>query len=179
MKVLVVDESAERAQLLREGLERAGHEVAASLTSALALLRTIDRVAPDIVVIDTESPSRDVLEHLVVLSQHTPRPVVMFATDDAPETIRRAVRAGVSAYIVDGLEPARVKSIVAAAVATFDEFQRLRLQLAERRDIDRAKAILMKQHRLDEQAAYSMLRRIAMDRNLRIGEVAQRVIDGA
>lgn len=179
MKVLVVDESAERAELLREGLERARYEVAASLTSALALLRTIDRVAPDIIVIDTDSPSRDVLEHLVVLSQHTPRPVVMFATDEAPETIRRAVRAGVSAYVVHGLDPSRVKSIVAAAIATFDEFQRLRLQLAERKSVDRAKAILMKQHRLDEQAAYSMLRRIAMDRNLRIGEVAQRVIDGA
>jgi two-component system, response regulator / RNA-binding antiterminator len=179
MKVLVVDESPERGELLREGLERAGYEVAASLTSALALLRAIDRVSPDIIVIDTESPSRDVLEHLVVLSQHTPRPVVMFATDGAPETIRRAMRAGVSAYIVDGLDPARVKSIVAAAIATFEEFQRLRLQLAERKDVERAKALLMKRHRLDEEAAYSMLRKIAMDRNLRIGEVAQRVIDGA
>jgi two-component system, response regulator / RNA-binding antiterminator len=167
MKVLIVDESAERAPLLRDGLERAGYEVTQSLSSA------------DIMVIHTESPSRDVLEHLVTLSQHTPRPVVMFATDGAPETIRRAVRAGVSAYIVDGLDPARVKSIVAAAIATFEEFQRLRLQLAERKSVERAKAILMKKHRLDEEAAYSMLRRIAMDRNLRIGEVAQRVIDGA
>jgi response regulator NasT len=179
VKVLIVDESAERAELLREGLRQAGYEVAAALTSALAMLRTIEELRPDIVVIDTESPSRDVLEHLVVLSQHTPRPVVMFASDGAPDTIRRAVRAGVSAYIVDGLDPARVKSIVASAIATFDEFQRLRRQLAERKDVDRAKAILMKKHRLDEEAAYSMLRKIAMDRNLRIGEVAQRVIDGA
>ena len=179
MKVLVVDESAERAEVLREGLRRAGYEVAASLSSPLALLRTIEQLRPDIIVIDTESPSRDVLEHLVVLSQHTPRPVVMFATDGAPETIRKAVRAGVSAYVVDGLDPARVKGIVDAALATFEEFQRLRQQLAERKSVERAKAILMKKHRLDEASAYSMLRKIAMDRNLRIGEVAQRVIDGA
>jgi len=179
VKVLVVDESAERAEVLREGLRRAGYEVAASLSSPLALLRTIEQLRPDIIVIDTESPSRDVLEHLVVLSQHTPRPVVMFATDGAPETIRKAVRAGVSAYVVDGLDPARVKGIVDAALATFEEFQRLRQQLAERKSVERAKAILMKKHRLDEASAYSMLRKIAMDRNLRIGEVAQRVIDGA
>ena len=167
MKVLIVDESAERADLLRESLERAGYEVAASLNSA------------DIIVVDTESPSREVLAHLAVVSQHTPRPVVMFATDGAPETIRRAVRAGVSAYIVDGLEPARVKGIVAAAIATFDEFQRLRQQLAERKSVERAKAILMGRHRLDEDAAYSLLRRMAMERKLRVGEVAQCVIDGA
>ena len=149
------------------------------MSSPLALLRTIEQLRPDIIVIDTESPSRDVLEHLVVLSQHTPRPVVMFATDGAPETIRKAVRAGVSAYIVDGLDPARVKGIVDAALATFEEFQRLRQQLAERKSVERAKAILMKKHRLDEASAYSMLRKIAMDRSLRIGEVAQRVIDGA
>jgi len=179
MKVLVVDESAERAELLRDGLARAGYHVAASLTSALAMLRAIDELRPDIIFIDTEPPSRAVLEHLVVLSQHTPRPVVMSATDGAPETIRRAVRAGVSAYIVDGLDPARVKSIVASAIATFEEFQRLRQQLAERKHVDRAKAILMKKHGFDEETAYAMLRKRAMERNLRIGEVAQRVIDGA
>jgi response regulator NasT len=103
----------------------------------------------------------------------------MFATDGAPETIRRAVRAGVSAYIVDGLDPARVKSIVASAIATFEEFQRLRQQLAERKHVDRAKAILMKKHGFDEETAYAMLRKRAMERNLRIGEVAQRIIDGA
>jgi two-component system, response regulator / RNA-binding antiterminator len=179
MRVLVVDESPDRAQVLRDALHLAGYEVTATLSSPIALLKTIDELKPEVIVIDTESPSRDVLEHLVVMSQHTPRPVVMFATDGAPETIRRAVRAGVSAYIVDGLDPARVKSIVASAIATFEEFQRLRQQLAERKHVDRAKAILMKKHGFDEETAYAMLRKHAMERNLRIGEVAQRVIDGA
>ena len=88
MRVLVVDESRERADVVRDGLRRAGYEVTASLSSPLALLKTIEELRPDVIVIDTDSPSRDVLEHLVVMTQHTPRPVVMFASDDAPETIR-------------------------------------------------------------------------------------------
>ncbi len=131
MRVLVVDESPERAEVLRDGLRRAGYEVTASLSSPLALLKTIEELQPDVIVIDTESPSRDVLEHLVVMSQHTPRPVVMFATDGAPEVIRQAVRAGVSAYVVDGLDAARVKAVIDVAVARFEDFQRLREELAE------------------------------------------------
>jgi two-component system, response regulator / RNA-binding antiterminator len=184
MRVLVVDESAERAEILREGLRLAGHEVTASLTSALALLKTIDELKPDVIVIDTESPSRDVLEHLVVMSQHTPRPVVMFATDRAPETIREAVRAGVSAYIVDGLDPTRVKTIVDVAVARFEDFQDLRTQLAsanlklsEHKVIDRAKGLLMKTRGLEEAEAYALLRKFAMDRRLKIADVAQQLID--
>ncbi len=186
MRVLVVDESAERAEILREGLRRAGHEVTASLTSAVALLKMIEELAPDVIVIDTESPSRDVLEHLVVMSQHTPRPVVMFATDQAPETIREAVRAGVSAYVVDGLDPARVKTILDVAVARFEDFQGLRAQLAqanlklsERKLVERAKGILMKTRGLEEDAAYGLLRKFAMDRKLKIADVAQQLIDAA
>lgn len=186
MRVLVVDESAERAEILREGLRRAGHEVTASLTSPFALLKAIEELEPDVIVIDTESPSRDVLEHLVVMSQHTPRPVVMFATDQAPETIREAVRAGVSAYVIDGLDPARVKTIIDVAVARFEEFQALRTQLAqanlklsERKLVERAKGLLMKTRGLDEDAAYALLRKFAMDRKLKIAEVARQLVDSA
>jgi response regulator NasT len=186
MRVLVVDESPERAELLREGLVRAGHEVTATLSSPIALLKTIEALAPDVIVIDMDSPSRDVLEHLVFVSEHTPRPVVMFAQDDAPETIRAATRAGVSAYVVDGLDRDRIKAIVEAAVARFEDFQSLRTQLAdaqlklsERKLVERAKGLLMKSRGLDEDAAYSALRRMAMDRKLKLAEVAQRVIDAA
>jgi two-component system, response regulator / RNA-binding antiterminator len=186
MRVLVVDESPERAELLREGLRLAGHEVTATLSSPLALLKTIDELAPDVIVIDTESPSRDVLEHLVFVSQHTPRPVVMFASDGAPETIRAATRAGVSAYVVDGLDAGRIKAIVEAAVARFEDFQALRSQLAEanlrlseRKLVERAKGLLMKSRGLDEEAAYTALRKMAMDRKLKLADVAQRVVDAA
>jgi response regulator NasT len=186
MRVLVVDESPERAELLREGLLDAGHEVTATLSSPLALLKTIEQLKPDVIVIDMESPSRDVLEHLVFVSQHTPRPVVMFSQDDAPETIRAATRAGVSAYVVDGLDKNRIEAIIEAAVARFDQYQSLRIQLAEanlklseRKLVERAKGLLMKSRGLDEDAAYSALRKMAMDRKLKLAEVAQRVVDAA
>ena len=184
MRVLLVDESSERAEILREGLRLAGHEVTATLSSPVALLKTIDELKPDIIVIDTGSPSRDVLEHLVVMSQHTPCPVVMFATDGAPETIRDAVRAGVSAYVVDGLDAGRVKSVIDVAVARFQDFQSLRDELAdatqklsERKLVERAKGLLMKTRGLDEETAFALLRKAAMDRKLTLAEVARELID--
>jgi response regulator NasT len=186
MRVLVVDESPERADILRAGLRRAGYEVSASLSSAGSLLAAIEQLKPDVIVIDTESPSRDVLEHLVVMTQHTPRPVVMFSNDSAPETIREAVRAGVSAYVVDGMDPDRIRAIIDVALAQFEDFQRLReelaeanLKLAERKLVERAKGLLMKSRGLDEDAAYAALRKMAMDRKLKLAEVAQRVVDAA
>ncbi len=186
MRILVVDESSERAKILREGLERAGHEVSASLTSPISMLKTIERLKPDVIVIDTDSPSRDTLEHLVAVSQHGLRPVVMFASDGAPETIREAVRAGVSAYVVDGLDAARIRTIIDVAVAHFEDFQRLRaeladanLKLSERKVVERAKGMLMKTRGLDEDMAYAFLRKAAMDRKLKLAEVAQRLVDAA
>jgi len=186
MRVLIIDELEERAELLRDGLRQAGCEVAASLSSPFALLESIENEQPDVIVIDTDSPSRDVLEHLVMVSQRTPRPIVMFASDGAPGTIRDAVRAGVSAYVVDGLDPARLRTIVDVAIARFEDFQSLRAeladakeQLAERKLVERAKGLLMKSRDLDEDAAYTALRKMAMDRSLRLAEVAQRIIDAA
>jgi response regulator NasT len=186
MRVLVVDESAERAEMLREALLHAGYEVTASLSSPLSLLKAIEQVEPDVIVIDTDSPSRDVLEHLVVMSQHTPRPVVMFAADREPETIRAATRAGVSAYVVDGLDKTRIKAIVDAALARFEEMQSLRAQLAEanqrltdRKLVERAKGLLMKSRKLDEDAAYTLLRKMAMDRKVKLAELAQKLVEAA
>ena len=184
MRVLLVDESDERAALLRDALAAAGHEVAASLSSPLELLRAVEALRPDVIVIDTESPTRDVLEHVVIVSQSSPRPIVMFASDAGGEAIRDAVRAGVSAYVVDGLDAGRINTIVEVACARFEEFQRLRseladanLKLSDRKVVERAKGLLMKARGLDEQAAYGALRRMAMDRNRRIADVAQSVID--
>jgi two-component system, response regulator / RNA-binding antiterminator len=186
MRVLIVDESPERTAELRVGLERAGYEVAAALASPLELLRDVEAIKPDVIIIDTESPSRDVLEHVVLITRDQPRPIVMFSSDDAPDTIREAVRAGVSAYIVDGLDAARVKSIVEVAVARFDEHQRVRaelaeanLKLSERKVVERAKGILMKSRNMSEDEAYQALRRMAMDRGKRLAEIARQVIDMA
>ena len=186
MRVLVVDESDERAALLREALTSAGHEVAASLASPLELLRTVEATQPDVIVIDTDSPTRDVLEHVVIVSQSSPRPIVMFSSDAGGEAIRDAVRAGVSAYVVDGLDISRVNSIVEVACARFDEFQRLKyeladanLKLSERKLVERAKGILMKERKLSEDEAFHALRKLAMSKKVRLGEVAQQVIESA
>ena len=186
MQVLVVDESETRGESLRVALRREGYEVAAPLHSPLALLETIEKLNPDVIVIDVDSPSRDVLEHLVMVTQYTPRPIVMFSADGAPDSIREATRAGVSAYVVDGMDRKSLKAIVDAAVARFEEFQALRvrlaeahLQLAERKLVEKAKGLLMRQRGIDEDAAYSALRRMAMDRSLKLADVAQRVIDAA
>ena len=186
MRVLVVDESDERAALLREALTAAGHEVAASLSSPLELLHAVETLLPDVIVIDTESPTRDVLEHVVMVSQSSPRPIVMFATDSGGAAIRDAVRAGVSAYVVDGLDSSRVNSIVEVACARFEEFQRLRIELAEanlklseRKLVERAKGLLMQSRGLSEDDAYHALRKLAMAKKQRLGDIAQQVIDTA
>ena len=190
MRVLVIDDLAEdleeRAEILRDGLARAGHEVVASLSSPLELLRAVERLRPDVIVIDTESPTRDVLEHLVIVSQSSPRPIVMFASDSGGEAIRDAVRAGVSAYVVDGLDAGRVNSIVEVACARFDELQRIKVELAdanlklsERKLVERAKGLLMQSRGISEDQAYHALRKLAMSKKQRLGDVAQQLIDSA
>lgn len=184
LKVLLVDNSPERTAILRTALTKARYDVAAVLESSLALLQAVENHQPDIIIIDTESPSRDVLEHVVMVSRDQPRPIVMFSSDGDSETIREAVRAGVSAYIVDGLAANRVKGIVDVAVARFDEYQKLtaelaeaNLKLSERKLVDRAKGILMKSRGFSEDEAYHALRKLAMTRKKRLGEVAKIVID--
>lgn len=184
MRVLLIDDTRARARVLREALQDAGYVVVQATAAPLALMKAVERAQPDVIIIDVDSPSRDVLEHIVVMTQNAPRPIVMFASDATEEKIREAVRAGVSAYVVDGIEASRVKPIIDAACARFEEFQRLRGELARARDslgerklVERAKGILMERRGLTEEAAYTALRSMAMDRKLRLTEVARGVID--
>lgn len=186
MRILLFEESHDRAELVREGLARAGHDVVMTIGSAIDLLPAIERTRPDVIVIDTESASRDAIEHLCVVTQSSPRPIVMFASDDRSNAIREALRAGVSAYIVDGIEPARVRAIIEVAIARFEAFQRMRedlaeaqLKLRERKLVERAKGLLMTKRGLSEEAAYQALRRAAMQKKQRLGEIAQQLIDAA
>ena len=186
LRVMVVDEDNERRQVLRQGLERAGHYVAAEVQSTINLSQLVAQVLPDVIIIDTHSPDRDTIEHLCVISQDTPRPIVMFSADGNTEKIREAVRAGVSAYVVDGLAAQRVQPILDVAIARFEALQSLRdelaesqSQLADRKCIDRAKGILIKQKNLSEEEAYKWLRKMAMNENLKLAEVAGQVIRAA
>jgi response regulator NasT len=186
LRVMVVDESRDRAELLTHALAGSGHEIISYASSTFNLHQQVEALQPDVIVIDTESPDRDTLEHLCLVSRNQPRPIVMFTHDDDSGKIREAVRAGVNAYVVDGLSTERISPIIDVAIARFQEYQALRQELqeantklAERKDIDRAKGILMKSRKLSEDEAYRALRKLAMDKNLRIGEVAQQVISVA
>ena len=182
LRVMVVDEAPERAEVIGETLRRQGCEVIA-VTSPGDMYRQVGDVAPDVIIIDMDSPDRDTLEHLCLLSADKPRPVVMFTHDDDVEQIREAIRAGVSAYIVDGLSADRIRPIIDVAIARFEQYQALRDELgrteaalADRKVIERAKGLLMKSRGVDEEQAYRLLRRQAMQSNARLVDVAQQVL---
>lgn len=183
LRVLLIDETFERAALLKHALQEAGCRIAAHVSSSADLSGLVSELKPDVVILDTESPDRDTLEHLCVISRDQPRPIVMFTHDDDSEKIRAAIRAGASTYVVDGLRSEKLRPIMEAAIASFNEFQAMRRslekaenQLAERKDIDRAKGLLMKQRGWNEEEAYQALRKMAMDKGARLGDVARQVV---
>ena len=183
LRVLLVDETFERAALLKHALQEAGYCIAAHVSSSADLPGLVNELKPDVIILDTESPDRDTLEHLCMISRNDPRPIVMFTHDDDSEKIRAAIRAGVSAYVVNGLQSERLKPIMDVAMARFNEFQSMRRelekaesQLVERKDIDRAKGILMKQRGWSEDEAYQALRKMAMDKGIKLTEVAHQVV---
>ncbi|MCG6659313.1 ANTAR domain-containing protein [Halomonas campisalis] len=184
LNILLVDDEVVRAAMVEEALMAEGHRVICRLTSPASLNEMVARHQPDVVIIDMESPDRDTLDSMALLSRENPRPVVFFADEHDSDTLKAALKAGVSAYVVDGLVPERVEAIVEVAIARFDAFQsmrqeldRTRNQLAERKRIERAKGLLMKHQDCDEEQAYRMLRKLAMDRGQRIAQVADSVID--
>ncbi len=186
LNVLVIDDSESRAGEICAGLALAGHRVAALLPSALDLPGRVEALRPDIILIGTDSPTRDTLEHLAVVNEAMPRPVIMFSRKGDSAMIRKAMKAGVSAYIVDGLAAQRIQPVIQVAIARFEEYQELRRErddatrkLSDRILVDRAKGVLMKARDLDEDAAYKALRKLAMDRGQPLAEVARTVIDMA
>ncbi len=183
MRVLLVDDEPRRAGTLRAALEAAGHEVIGPFSEALDLLARVRQLSPDVVIIDHDSPDRDTLEHVCTVTRDDPRPIVMFTQDREGAMIREALQAGVSAYVVDGLAPERLRPILDVAVARFEQHHALRRELdearaslAERKVLDRAKGILMKQRRCSEDEAYRLLRKAAMDSNKRLADVAEQLV---
>ena len=183
LRILVLDADADRREMLCQALSSAGHHVTAPPAAPLQLSRLIAEHTPDVIIIDTDSPDRDMLEHICVVSRDDPRPIVMFSGDRDSDKIREAVRAGVSAYVVDGLSEQRIQPILDVAIARFSELQALRQELLntrskleERKLIDRAKGILMQARGLSEEDAYEALRKLAMGSSQRIAEVARQVI---
>jgi response regulator NasT len=183
LRVLLVDDNTERSAVLRSALQSAGYEVAAEVRAGVDIMAQVRRVKPDVIIIDRDSPDRDTLEHVCMVTRDDPRPIVMFTQDNSQALMREALKAGVSAYVVDGLSAERVRPIVDVALARFEQWQALRQELdqaqaslAERKVIERAKGIVMKQRGCSEEEAYRLLRKTAMDRNLRLSLVAESVI---
>ena len=186
LRILVIDESQVRAAELCGGLAMAGHQVAAVLPSVLDLTAQIERIKPDVILIETDSPSRDTLENLAVMNRDMPRPVILLTQESDELVMRAAFKAGVSAYIVDELDLARLKPIVNVAIARFEEHQALKQELAsatkklsERKVVEKAKGILMKSRGLDEEQAYAALRKLAMERAQPLGKIAGDLVEMA
>jgi response regulator NasT len=183
MRIAIIDESPVRAAVIQEGLVAAGLHDIVLLTDRAGLVRQIEAISPDVVLIDLCNPRRDELEEMFAVSRALARPIAMFVdqTDDA--SIEAAIDAGVSAYVVDGLQKDRIKSILDVAIKRFNAFSRLRAELDEargalatRKILDQAKALLMKRRGIDEPAAYALLRKAAMDAGKRITDVAEALV---
>jgi response regulator NasT len=175
---------ARRNAALRIGLLESGYDIVASLPADRFLPERIAQIQPDMIIIDSESDAREVLEHIVIATRGEPRPIVLFTDDQTPASVDAALAAGVSAYIVAGLQAERVKPVLDVALARFKREQKLqgelsdtRRQLADRKLIERAKGVLMARNRMSEDQAYQKLRSMAMNRKLRLAEVAQRILD--
>ncbi|MVA74252.1 ANTAR domain-containing protein [Agrobacterium vitis] len=186
LTILVIDENAIRASIIEEGLREAGHLHVTVINEVQGIARSIETLAPDVIIIDLESPNRDMLEHLFQLSRSVSRPIAMFVDRADTESIAAAVDAGVSAYIVDGLRKERVKPILDMAVIRFRAFERLqrelteaRTALEERKVIERAKGILMKMRGLSEEEAFALLRQSAMNEKKKMVEIAQSFVTAA
>ncbi len=173
-----------RGNALRIGLLEAGYDIVASLPADIYLPERIAQLQPDMIIIDAESDARDVLEHVVITSRDERRPIVLFTEDTTTSSMDAAMAAGVSAYIVAGLQAERIKPVLNVAMARFRQEQKLlaelsetRQKLDERKIIERAKGILMGNQRLTEDQAYQKLRSMAMNRKLKLAEIAQRILD--
>lgn len=186
LRIVIVDESAIRSAILEEGLREAGFRQVVRIAETTNLLARIYSIDPDVILIDLENPSRDILEQMFQVSRAVKRPIAMFVDQSDTASIQASVDAGVSAYIVNGLVKERVKPILDLCISRFNAFTRLQSELdraktalEERKIIDRAKGVLMKAKRLNEDDAYALLRRTAMNENKKIVDIAQSVLTAA
>ncbi|WP_428927164.1 ANTAR domain-containing response regulator [Marinibacterium sp. SX1] len=186
LSIVVVEQDRDRALLIVDSLRDSGPHEIFVVSEESALARRIKERNPDIVLVDMASPSRDMLEELTLASGATERPVAMFVDQSDDGLTKAAIEAGVSAYVVDGLRPERIKPIMDAAITRFHMFQRMRTELAatkkaleERKVIDRAKGILMKARKIDEDEAYALMRKTAMTQGRKMVDVAEAIVTAA
>lgn len=185
LHIVIVEPDETRARLVIDSLQPLGHRVTV-ISEAAGLARRVSELAPDIVLIDMANPSRDMLEEMTLASGPLERPVAFFVDRTDGDLTRQAIEAGVSAYVTHGLQPERVAAVMDAAIARFQMFQRMRLELEttrraleERKLIDRAKGILMKARGISEEEAYALMRKTAMDQGRKVVDVASALVTAA
>lgn len=186
LNILVIDTNRIRASIIEEGLREAGDVRVTVLSDVNGLMRRVVEIDPDVVVIDLESPNRDMLEHMFQVSRAVKRPVAMFVDRTDQTAIEAAIEAGVAAYVVDGLKKERIRPVLDTAITRFKAFERLRRELeqakgelSERKCIERAKGILMRTRGLTEEQAYALLRKTAMNQSRRIADIAESLVTAA
>ncbi|WPP01653.1 ANTAR domain-containing protein [Pseudomonas sp. HR96] len=183
LRILLINDTSKKVGRLRAALSEAGFEVIDESGLTIDLPARVEAVRPDVVLIDTESPGRDVMEHVVMMTRDRPRPIVMFTDEHDPGVMRQAIKSGVSAYIVEGINAQRLQPIMDVAMARFESDQVLRSQLhareqqlAERKRVELAKGMLMKMKQCSEEEAYTLMRRQAMSRQQKLIQVAEQII---
>lgn len=186
LRILVVDNNDLRAAIIEAGLRENGHAHVTRISGTDHLLGQIEAANPAVIIMDLESPNRDMLEYALAVSRSVHRPIAMFVDKTDAAMTEAAIDAGVSAYVVDGLKKERIIPILDMAISRFNAIERMRReldeaksQLSDRRVIDRAKNLLMQAHGLDENAAYSLLRKTAMNQSRKIVHVADGLLMAA
>ena len=183
-KILLIDEDSSRTVMFTETLNQVGFEVAGRISCEDDILAGIKVCDPDVLLIDMESPDQYIFNQLSEINKVHPKPIVFFAEKSEEDVIKKAVKSGVSAFIVDGLTGTRLKPVIELAIARFTEMQSLYKKLAasevnleERKIVERAKGIIMSRKSLSEDEAYNSLRTLAMSQNKKIFEIAKNVIE--
>ncbi|WP_371194785.1 ANTAR domain-containing response regulator [Glaciecola sp. SC05] len=183
LNILLIDDNVQRAEAISAALDDSRYRIAHLVSSGISLLKQVDELKPDMIVMDIESPDRDVLDSLHLLSSVNPKPIVMFAETQDSDTIIRSVKSGVSAYVTGDIDPVRVRSILDAAVARFEEFQAVKtalqstqLELEARKTIDQAKRLLMQKQGLSEHDAFTSMRKMAMDSGQKLEQIARTLL---
>ncbi|CAG8865461.1 putative transcriptional regulatory protein pdtaR [Pseudomonas fluorescens] len=183
LRILLIDDTEKKVGRLKAALIEAGFEVIDAAGLTIDLPACVETVRPDVVLIDTESPGRDVMEQVVLVSRDQPRPIVLFTDEHDPAVMRQAIQAGVSAYIIEGIQATRLQPILDVAMARFESDQALKAQLQardqqllERKRIEQAKGLLMKMKDCNEEQAYTLMRRQAMSKQQKLVQVAEQII---
>ncbi len=186
LSIVIVEQDRDRAIAIVDALKASGDYDIHVIGNASGLARKIAGLLPDVVLIDIDNPTRDMLEELTLASGPLDRPVAMFVSGAAGGLAQAAVEAGVSAYVVGGLQTERLKPVMDVAIARFQMMRQMRTELdetrralEERKVIDRAKGLLMKAKGIGEDDAYAILRKAAMDQGRKVAEVAEALVTAA